>query len=312
MAVAGLRRQRFKLAQTPLLACNNTRSGDLESLECMASEGESGGAGVEQRVIEHGPLVDDVEDLLTPNCVAMLYNVSFQTPAQAASMHAVSLQQNDWKCVQATVENQVFMRPSHMPQGSTAGKKLLPMRKITVTEADAGWEGRQFYVPDVLLVNLDETWEESVEYLQKEFTNEMGVSLRAPLACWCAWMGDRVVLEGSKVALHREDLVPERSPLKDQSGMYARRSTRLSGTKRTAEGGPRALDFGPSPMLAASQVQPSTGHVSEQTGTQGSMSRTTVDMQPSEIKARKYSEVEKGIERLVTSETSEGRWLWYE
>lgn len=259
----------------------------------MESDSGNGGAGYQQRVVDHGPLVDDVEDPLTPNCVAMLYNVPVKSPAEAMSMHAVSFEKDNWKCVQARMEDQVLMRPSHMPMGSTAGKMLLPVRKVTVTEVAAGWEGRQIYVPDVLLVELGESWEVRVDYLQQNFKNEMGVLLRAPLGCWCSWPADRVVLEGLKVALHREDLAAEASPLKDQSGLFARQSARLSGIKRNADGGGRKLEFGPSPGLAGSQPGPSEGLGGESAGTKDSKLRKSANILTAELKAR------VGIKRCV-------------
>ena len=251
----------------------------------MEGENRNDGAASQQGVVEHGPLVDDVEDLLTPNCLALLYNVKVASQTDALSMHAVSWERESWKCVRARMEDTIVMRPGHMPQGSTAGKKLLAMRKITVTETAPGWELRQYYVADVLLVELGESWETIVGFLKPLFLNEMGLDLRAPLGCWCAWPADRVVLEGNRVALHKEDLVPDESPLKDQSGLYSRQSARHSGYKRilaSLEG--RKLQFGGSPKKSDSRPGPSSGQASEAPGAQESKLRATANLTTTELK----------------------------
>lgn len=231
---------------------------------------------------EMGPLVNDNEaDQLVPNCLVMMYNAPVRTAEEAMGMHVVSLDRSDWKCVRAVKEDVTLRRPGHMPQGTAAGEKLLLMRKITVTETGPAWDGQQYYVPDVLVCDLNCPWVDFERRILREFSAESGEVLAAPRACWCAWPADRVYAANGMVAMSPGDVETVVSPLRDQSGLFMRRGGAAVGQKRAAGGEAdevqRRLQFSREGRSEDEQ---------EQVQVSGGRTRSSLDLEPRMIKVR--------------------------
>ena len=238
----------------------------------------------QRETAEMGPLVNNNEPdqpTRSANCLVMLYNAPVRTAEEAEDLHTVSLDRNDWKCVRAVREDVTLRRPGHMPQGSAAGEKLLTMRKITVVETGPAWDGLQYYVPDALVFDVNSSWADFEGHMMREFSAESGELLAAPRACWCAWPADRVFAANGKVALSPGDVEAVVSPLKDQGGLFMRRSGAAVGQKRAAGGAAdevqRRLQFSKESRREDEQ---------EQVQASGSRIRSSVDLEPRMIKVR--------------------------